>query len=441
MITTAAAPMGVREVLRIPDFRRLFFAQTISDLGDGMTMLALFLLVLDQTGSTAAIALMSIIIALPPVTIGLLAGAWADRMDRRRIMVVSDTARAGVLLLMLVAAAAGFLPGLFALAFLQAVIGTFFSPARSAMVPRVVPREGLLAANSLAQMGRMVAGVIGAGLTGVIAAVTGGVLLAFVADAATFVVSVTLVLRVTSSVGIPDPEEAAQSRARGVTGAVADGLRVIGRSRPLLATMSGIAVVMLGVGAINILFIPFLVNELGESPAWAGPIQAAQTTSMILASGLMAVLAARLQVSTILVVGMAGAGILTALLAAVDGVWGVMAILFAVGWFVTPVQAATVTILQRATADGMRGRVAAAFNAAMSTTSIASMAAAGILADVIGIRTVFLLGGLVAGVGAVVCWTLFRGVPDEEIVPAAAAEVPATAVTSQQPATQVADAA
>ena len=66
---------GIRDLLRLPDFRRLYLAQAISDIGDGMTYLALFLLVLDLTGSTAAIALMSILVALPPVTIGLFAGA------------------------------------------------------------------------------------------------------------------------------------------------------------------------------------------------------------------------------------------------------------------------------------------------------------------------------------------------------------------------------
>ena len=68
---------GIRRarLLRLPDFRRLYLAQAISDIGDGMTYLALFLLVLDLTGSTAAIALMSILVALPPVTVGLFAGA------------------------------------------------------------------------------------------------------------------------------------------------------------------------------------------------------------------------------------------------------------------------------------------------------------------------------------------------------------------------------
>jgi MFS family permease len=157
------AAVGVRGLLRIPDFRRLYLAQSISDIGDGMTYLALFLLVLHLTGSTAAIALMSILVALPPVTVGLFAGAWADRHDRRRIMIASDSLRAVVVLGMVLAATNGALALLFALACLQAVIGTFFSPARMAMIPRVVPAEALLAANSLGQATRMVAGSSGPG--------------------------------------------------------------------------------------------------------------------------------------------------------------------------------------------------------------------------------------------------------------------------------------
>ena len=162
----AAAAIGVRDLLRIPDFRRLYLAQAISDVGDGMTYLALFLLVLDLTGSTAAIALMSILVALPPVTVGLFAGAWADRHDRRRIMLASDSLRSIVVLAMVFAATREAVALLFALACIQAIIGTFFSPARMAMLPRVVPAEGLLVANSIGQATRMVAGVIGAGVTG-----------------------------------------------------------------------------------------------------------------------------------------------------------------------------------------------------------------------------------------------------------------------------------
>ncbi len=267
----------LRDLLRLPDFRRLYAAQAISDIGDGMTYLALFLLVLDLTGSTAAVALMSILVALPPVTVGLFAGAFADRHDRRRIMIVSDTVRALVVAAMVLAATTGAIPVLFGLACLQAVVGTFFSPARTAMIPRVVPDEGLLAANSLGQGTRMLASVVGAGVTGVIAGVAGVVWPVFIVDAATFLVSVVLVLGVARSLGRPQADETAHATPdQGLRSAVAEGLRLIARSRPLVAALSGVSVTMLGIGAINVLFIPFLVDELGASPAWAGPLEGAR---------------------------------------------------------------------------------------------------------------------------------------------------------------------
>jgi MFS family permease len=413
-VPAAAPPIGVRQLLRIPDFRRLYLAQAISDLGDGMTYLALFLLVLDLTGSTAAIALMSILVALPPVTIGLFAGAYADRHDRRRIMIVSDTARAVIVMAMVLVARQDALPALFALACLQAVIGTFFSPARTAMIPRVVPDDGLLAANSLSQATRMIAGVVGAGATGVIAAVAGGqVWPVFLVDGATFLVSVLLVMRVSREAGIPSAAAAAGAKATGIGSAVLEGLRVIARSRPLVAALAGVSVTMLGMGAINVLFIPFLVEELGASPAWAGPLEAAQTVSMILAGGLVAGLANRVSVPRLFVGGIVGMAACVGVLSIVPGPWALLLVLFAVGWFIMPVQATTMTLVQRGTDDTTRGRVAGALNAVIQTATIGSMAAAGILADSLGMRTVFALGALLTLLAAVVAAALFRGAPAE----------------------------
>ncbi|HEX5828737.1 MAG TPA: MFS transporter [Candidatus Limnocylindrales bacterium] len=419
---------GVRELLRIPDFRRLYLAQAISDLGDGMTYLALFLVVLDLTGSTAAVALMSILVALPPVTVGLFAGAYADRHDRRRIMIVSDTVRAAIVVAMVPVIVAGAIPALFVLATAQAVIGTFFAPARTAMVPRVVPEEGLLAANSLGQATRMIMGVVGAGTTGVIAALASGeVWPVLVVDAATFIVSVGLVMRTTRGAGAPSAEAAASARSSGIGSAVLAGLRVIARSRPLVAALAGVAVTMLGVGAINVLFIPFLVVDLGASPAWAGPLEAAQTFSMVLAGGLVATLASRISVPRLFVGGLIGTAVCVGLLSVAPGPWALLLIMFGVGWFVMPVQATTMTLVQRGTDDTTRGRVAGALNAVVQTASIGSMAAAGILADVVGMRTVFAAGAAITLLAAVVAALLFRGVQEVRPAPAAVPGVPASA--------------
>jgi MFS family permease len=340
--------------------------------------------------------------------VGLLAGAWADRSDRRRTMVVSDTVRAGLVLALVPAALAGSMPVLFVLATLQAVVGTFFSPARTAMISRVVPPEGLLAANSLGQLTRMVAGVAGAGVAGVVAGGAGVAWPVFVVDAATFLVSVGLVLRVTPAAGLPSDAGVRAVRERGMGGAVLDGLRLIARSTTLVAALGGIAVTMLGLGAINVLFIPFLVDELGASPAWAGPLEAAQTVAMVVAGAVLASVATRVPLPRLFTGGLAGTGVAIGLLAVVPSPGWLLPVMFAAGAFVMPVQATTTTIVQQATTDATRGRVAGALNASIQASSIASMAAAGILADVVGVRWVFVGGAAITLAAALFAAALFR---------------------------------
>jgi MFS family permease len=397
--------LGTRAVLRIPYFRRLWLAQSISDFGDGMTLTALLLLITTMGASTTALAIMSIALAIPTVTFGLVAGAIADRYDRRRIMLVSDTLRAVLVAAFVLAATIDRLPVLYVLAFAQALVGTFFSPARGALVARVVPREGLLAANSLGQVSRIVFGLVGTAITGVVAGVSGEVWPVFLVDAVTFLASVAIVWGVDRSLGAPSG--AAHAKSVGVLRSLRDGFAVVGRSRALQATILGAAVVMLGLGAINTLFFPFMIRDLGISPVWAGPVEGAQTASMVLAAAIVAPLGRRLGAPGVVVLGLAGAAVVVALLSTVWDVWSLIAVVFAVGWFITPLQAATATIIQSATGDELRGRVISVFQTSMSTTTIVSTALAGIFADQVGIRNVFLIGGAIAGLGAVSAATLF----------------------------------
>src|SRR6185369_13904958 len=98
MTDPTPAALGLRAILRIREYRLLWLGQLISEAGDGLTNLTLLLLVNALTGSTAALAAMAIVLAIPPLTIGLVAGAYVDRIDRRRIMIASDAIRAVVVL-------------------------------------------------------------------------------------------------------------------------------------------------------------------------------------------------------------------------------------------------------------------------------------------------------------------------------------------------------
>ena len=139
------------QLLRNRNFLLLWLGQVISAFGDAVTNLTLLILVNTLTGSTAAIATLIMLIAIPQVTIGLLGGVFADRWERKRIILASDLVRGVLVLGFLAVDAAQRLWLLYALAFVQAAVGTLDNPARSAILSQVVPKPGLMAANSLAR--------------------------------------------------------------------------------------------------------------------------------------------------------------------------------------------------------------------------------------------------------------------------------------------------
>jgi MFS transporter, DHA3 family, macrolide efflux protein len=423
--TPTAKPMGVRDVLRIRDYRYLFAGQVISDIGDGITFLLLLLVINQLTGSTAALALMAIAEAVPQFTVGLVAGVYVDRWNRRSVMLVSDLLRAGIVLTFAFVSTIGILPLLYLLGFVQSSVSTFFRPARGALLPRIVPADGLPAANSLAQASQVLGSVIGAGIAGLIFSTFGSGVLGFAIDAMTFVVSFALISRIPGAFGRIRAEAHADQN-RDVRRSLAEGLAIVRGSRALTGSLLAAAVSMLGLGAVNVLFVPLLVNDLQVDPAWMAGIELAPTVAMIMAAGVVAILARRLAPTTIITLGLAGIGVCIGLMSGVSAIWQVILLLFAVGWMVTPLQAMLQTIVQTASTDATRGRVVSILQASMSTASVASMAIGGVLGDLIGIRSVYLAAAVVVLAAAGVAFLVFRGVSGRP----AAARVPVRVETA-----------
>ena len=197
-----------------------------------------------------------------------------------------------------------------------------------ALVPRIVPEEGLLAANSLAQATRVIAGVLGASAAGLLAGVAQVTWPAFVVDASTFVVSFLFILGLSGRVGRVAPSGRGRGDRRpGVGRSLRDGLMLVGRSRLLMGCMIGsLGVTMLGLGAVNVLFVPFFVNVLAVPVTWLGVADIAQTSSMILAAGLTAAIASRLHPTRVdRPVGLIGVASVVGLLGASTVVWQVAA--------------------------------------------------------------------------------------------------------------------
>ena len=410
--------MGVRDVLRIRDYRSIFAGQVVSDIGDGVTFLLLLLVINDLTGSTTALALMAICEALPQFTVGLVAGVYVDRWNRRTVMLAADLLRAVVVIGFAVAAVEGWVPLLYVLAFVQSSISTFFRPARGAMLPRIVPREGLPAANSLAQGSMVIGGVIGTGIAGLLYGTFGVAYLGFAIDAATFLVSMVFVSRIPSIVGRIQ-REAHDAPQSNVLRSLLDGLAIFRHSRVLSGVLLAAAVSMLGLGAVNVLFVPLIVDDLKVAATWMAGIELAQTSAMILAAGVVPMLLRRFAPTTIVTGALLGVGLCIGMMSGVSAVWQVIVVLFIVGWMVTPFQATVQTIVQTTATDATRGRVVSLLQASMSTASVVSMAVGGVLADLIGIRAVYAGAAVVVLEAAVVAVFMFRGVPRRPLVGAA----------------------
>ncbi|HKJ28370.1 MAG TPA: MFS transporter [Anaerolineales bacterium] len=405
-IPTEAKP-GLKDLLQIRDFKYLWSGQIISSLGDSMTGMALMLLVNELTGSTTALATMLILLAIPSLTFGMVAGVYVDRLDRKKIMIVSDLLRGLMVLGFLLVDSADQLWILYVIAFVQAAIGTFFNPARAAIMPNVVGKDKLMAANSLAQTSVIIFNVIGVGVAGWLVGSFDGYRFVFIADSLTFLISMLLIWQVAYQAVPLNVEE--KVNVRKILSDLGKGLNVTFSNRILAGTILGMAITMLGLGATNVLLVPLLVDDLQVQETWFAAIEFSQTLSMILSGSLVAVLATRFKPDTIFSRALLGLGMGVGLISIIGNVWHVMGILFLVGWFITPIQASGMTMIQTAVPDELRGRASAANNAIISVANLVSMGAAGILADIVGARSVFIISGAVVMTAGLVAAVVFRG--------------------------------
>lgn len=138
------------DLLRRPDFRRLYLAISISELGDAFHYIALMWFALIEGGPLGVMAV-RLADSVPALVFGLHGGIAADRWNRKRMMIAADLARGAILIPVAVAGVAGRLPlwGLVVAAFLLETATAYFTPAYSSLLPALVDRTNAQEANGL----------------------------------------------------------------------------------------------------------------------------------------------------------------------------------------------------------------------------------------------------------------------------------------------------
>jgi MFS family permease len=165
--SSAAAP----SLLRHPDFARLWTAETVSQLGTQVSVLAIpFVAIEILRASTFEIALLNVVEFLPFLLIGLPAGVWVDRLRRRPVMIAGDVGRAAALATIPLAYLAGVLTvvQLYAVGFVVGILTVFFDIAYQSYLPSVVARDQLQEGNAKLEISRAGAQVVGPGLAGIL---------------------------------------------------------------------------------------------------------------------------------------------------------------------------------------------------------------------------------------------------------------------------------
>lgn len=391
------------------DLRLVLGAGLISQTGDWVLTVGLMYRVYAMTGSTVATALTLLSSLIPQVLLGTIAGAFVDRWDRRRTMIVADLLLAAGLLPLLAVHGKAQIWIVFVVVAWEAAVEQLFTPAELALTPSLVPEEHLVTANAASGQVRDISRLAGSGLGGVIAAV-GGITAVTFSDAASFLFSAALLVLVTARKQTPAPEaeqteqtEDAGRRLEALAIELKDGLRLAAQHPFLRALLLYGFVTSIGENIMATLFAPFIRDVLHGSNADYGLVLAAQAVGGIVGGLFAASLSQRfstLKLFTVsaIVFGTVDLGIFLYPLA-YRALWPAVVGMVVVGLPSALNLAALITLFQRSTTDAYRGRVFGAMSAVFSVGSLAGPLAGGLLSGTLGIVPVI----AEQGAGYVLC--------------------------------------
>jgi MFS family permease len=381
--------------LRRRDFRNLWLGQMVSTIGAEIAVVAVPFQVYALTHSTALVGLLGLASLVPLLVVSLVGGAFADALDRRSVVLVTETGLAVVALLFL---ANALLPSpqvwaLFVLQALSVAVYSFGRPALVSLAPRLVPDDELAASNSLFSVYTSLSAVAGPAVGGLIIA-TAGTAWTFAIDAATYTASLFVIWLLPR---LPPLEEV----DRPSFAAIVDGFRFL-KGRQALLGIFAIDTNAMVFGMPSALFPAIALHNLHGDAATVGYLYAAPYAGALACSllsgwcshvhrmGLGITVMACLWGAAI-----AGFGLQTSL-------WPALALLAVAGGADFYSAVLRSTMLLRSTPDHLRGRLLGIeFMQVASAPSLGDLEA-GVLASLTSLRFSVVSGGLACIAGCVV---------------------------------------
>jgi len=391
---TGQGKVAYRRLFANKNFTALWLGQMISFVGDYFYWLAVPIMVERLTGSALMVGLSVITTALPMLFLGPVAGVFVDRWDRKRTMIAADVLRALLVLPCLLVRTPDQVWIYYVVGFLMSCVSRFFFPAQNASLPLIVKdRSDLLAANGLMQTIQTAGLLAGPALAG-FAIGLWGEQVAFIVDSASFLVSAGAILTMTvprTTLG----KQVLGGQVGTVWAEMREGVTYLFGNRTMVGVLVCMAVVQLGLGAINVLWVPFLQRTFGVDATGLGIVDSAQGAGMVLSGLALGFVASRLNRTAMAGWAIILIGLFIAAMGLAPAFGYVIVLSFAVGLPLIPAQSALVTMMQLAVPDLKRGRVGSAMNALTMAAGLVSMGVASAFSEAVGLRAMYAIAGLI----------------------------------------------
>jgi len=445
-------------VFRNRPFLIIWLSQVATQVGGNMVLYGLTVLIFTASGSNSAVSVLLISFLAPAVIFGALAGVYVDRFDRRLVLVATSLVRAG--LFFLLAFAGPNVGAILLLTLLVSVATTFFAPAELSVIPLVVPRGQLTAANGIFTLTLNAAFAVGYTLLGPLVVTIAGPTLLIGVVAVLYLVSAALCWTLAPAPPLPLPAgrdtlHDAEAAVGSVVGQLREGVAYI-RANPAVAwalTYLGVAASIVGVlGALGPGFAVHVLNLASKDfVVVVLPLGLGVVAGVLLVNVIRAMVPRRQTIET----GLVTLGVCLVLItianpisqllqrvnaaqpmvdasALVSVLSVVVAIAFVAGVAYASVAIPAQTELQEVIPEEVRGRVFGILNTLVSIASFLPIIVAGVVSEAVGTAPVLLAAaGLVglSGVGSI----LLRGRRPATPLPGGRGEPPAPGATPEAP--------
>jgi len=412
-----------RTLWKTRSYFRLWLAQAVSGLGNRVHGIALLVYVYALTGKGLDLGVLMLVMGAASLIASPIAGVLADRYNPRRIMIIADTARFALVLLLPFTTA---LWQIYTLAFLLAIGQSAYMPSVFSLIPKLVGRSNLITANSLSATTQNVLTIVGPALGGFLVAQIGpvasawlvaqgvptwlpiehfGVTIAFFFDSATFLFSV---LMLTSIGRLPNhgetPAEApadgvaelddSRYQAKGFFREMWQGIRMQIEDPVLRFLLIVFIALIFFTSCLNPLFIVLSDKVLGVGTEGFGMLLSTLGLGGIVGGLIYGSIGNRFgKLQTVV-----NLLFLDALMIVVMGItpwfWAALAVFFVFGMIGTAFHVSVITLLQERIPDKLRGRAMGTISVAFEPVSMASMGLGGAISDMVGVQVLFVGSGI-----------------------------------------------